>query len=55
MGEARKRGTYEQRKAIAEPKVKKPSAWARTPTIYKAAIFAALWFLFVYVPSLGLK
>lgn len=40
---------------VSFKEVKKPSAWARTPTIYKAAILAALWFLFVYLPSLGLK
>lgn len=52
MGEANKRGTYEERKAQA---TKKPSVWARTPTFYKVAMLAALWFLFVYLPSLGLR
>jgi hypothetical protein len=52
MGEANKCGTYEERKAQA---TKKPSAWARTPTLYKARQGLRLWFLFVYMPSLGLK
>ena len=53
------------RKALAEEKAKciintpfkevKISLWARTPTLYKVAMLAALWFLFVYLPSLELK